>query len=240
MKTKITAIVPAAGAGRRFERSTGKTFVNLGGVPLLIHTLRRLQSIELITEIIPVLREDEIEKGIEMIDTHEVKKIKRVVPGGDERQDSVYNAIRLLEKGDLILIHDGARPIFPIGLVERLVQAIRGVDGVVPAIPLKDTLKVVDDSDVVVSTANRERFRAIQTPQVFRFEIIRKAYEKAYVEGYRATDDAALVERIGGRVKVIAGSPFNIKITTPEDFEIVKFLIEKEDLINTGSNQGLA
>ncbi len=247
METKIIAIVPAAGLGKRFDISIKKPFVNLRGIPLLIHALKRLHDVRSITEIIPVLMEEDIEKGIEIVDAHKLHKIKRIVPGGRERQDSVYNALRLLDVGtgrfreeDLILIHDGVRPIISTKLVEKLVEeinrstfkkcSIKGVDGVAPGIPVKETLKEVTSDGMVVSTVKREKFWTIQTPQIFPLKVIKKAYDRAYKDGFYATDDASLVERIGGKVKIIAGSPLNIKITTPEDLEIVEHLLTKKDL----------
>ncbi len=237
MKIKIIAIVPAAGLGRRFNVSFRKTFVNLSGIPLLIHTLKRLHNVGSITEIIPVLRQDDMKKGYEMIEHHKLDKIRRIAPGGQERQDSIHNTLRLLEAGasqfqkeGLILIHDGVRPIISTKLIERLIKEMKGVDGVAPGIPVKETLKEVASDGIVISTASREKLWAIQTPQIFPLKVIKKAYEKAYTDGFYATDDAALVERIGGRVKIIAGNPFNIKITTPEDLEIVEHLLTKKDL----------
>jgi 2-C-methyl-D-erythritol 4-phosphate cytidylyltransferase len=113
-------------------------------------------------------------------------------------------------------------------MIEKLMDGAGDVDGVIPGIPVKDTIKEVDTNDIVISTLNRENIRAVQTPQLFSFNIIKKAYDRAYEEGFYATDDAALVERVGGNVKIIEGSPFNIKVTTPEDLEMVEYLLGKE------------
>lgn len=230
MKIKAVAIVPAAGIGRRFDGTVRKTFVSINGIPLLIHTLRRLQDNAAITEIIPVLKEEDIEKWSEIIDSHGLSKVKKIVPGGRERQDSVYNALKILKDESLILIHDGVRPLFSSRLVERLVNEINGFDGIVPALPVKDTVKVIDTEGVVISTEDRGRLQAVQTPQAFPLRVIKEAYKRAYADGFHATDDAALVERIGGRVKVIEGSPFNIKVTTQEDLEMVQYLIKEQNL----------
>ncbi len=247
MKKKVIAIVPAAGLGKRFSPSVRKPFAHITDLPVLIHTLKRLQEIKSVTEIIPVLREEDIGKGLKLIKAHNLNKIKRIVPGGSERQDSVYNALCLIEKNpssppfskggkgrflddDLILIHDGVRPIISTDLVERLLNEVKGMVGVIPALPVKETLKEVNKKGVVLSTLNREKFYVVQTPQVFPYKVIKKAYDKAYKDGYYATDDAALVERIGGKVKIIAGSPFNIKITTPEDLKMAEFFIKTKSL----------
>ena len=235
MKKKIIAIVPAAGLGTRFNKSIRKTFAEVNGVPLLIHTLKRLHSEDSITEIIPALGQQDIEKGLKMVAEYKLNRIKRIVPGGRERQDSIYNALKVLEEtesvscGDnLILIHDGARPIIPDGTIGKLLKGINGVDGVAPGVPAKDTLKEVSVDGIVVSTKKRDNIRAIQTPQVFTYRVIKEAYETAYAEGFYATDDAALVERTGGKIRIIKGSPLNIKVTTMEDLEMVEYILKKK------------
>ncbi|MDH4029143.1 MAG: 2-C-methyl-D-erythritol 4-phosphate cytidylyltransferase [Nitrospirota bacterium] len=230
MKTDIIAIVPAAGMGKRFDPSIIKTFAELEGAPLLVHTLKRLHREASITEIIPVLRQQDIEKGLKMAKDHKLDKIKRIAEGGRERQDSIYNALNLLERSGtgndkLVLIHDGARPFIPEGTIEKLAEGLKAADGAIPGIPVRDTLKQVDDNGIAVSTLDRERIRAVQTPQLFSFSTLKKAYDKAYREGHYATDDAALVERNGGRIKIINGSPYNIKITTPEDLDMIRHVL---------------
>jgi 2-C-methyl-D-erythritol 4-phosphate cytidylyltransferase len=229
MEMKAIAIVPAAGMGKRFDPFMRKTFAEIKGLPLIIQTLKRLHQSECIEEIIPVLRSEDVEKGYEMAVSHGLNKIKKVVAGGRERQDSVYNGLSSIKEDCIVLIHDGARPIIPNGLIERLVRELDGFDGVVPGIPLRETIKIVDEG-VIVNTVRRERLWSIQTPQAFPIDTLKKAYQNAYNEGYQATDDSALVERIGGKVRIIMGSPFNIKVTTPEDLELVKCLIKAEKL----------
>lgn len=235
MERRIIAIVPAAGLGKRFDASRKKTFIELDGIPLLIHTLKRLQDEPLITEIVPVLRQEDIKKVFALAEEYSLNKIKHIAPGGRERQDSIYNALKLIEEagGDsyresLILIHDGARPVIPEGTIEKLSDAIKGVDGAAPGIPAKDTLKKISEDGTIITTVDREDIRAIQTPQAFLFKVIKKAYDLAYGDHFYATDDAALVERMGGRVRIIEGSPFNIKITTPEDLEMVEYFLKKK------------
>jgi 2-C-methyl-D-erythritol 4-phosphate cytidylyltransferase len=224
MRAKAIAIVPSAGVGRRFDPFIKKTFADLNGLPLLIQTLKRLNQSRCIGEIIPVMRPEDIEEGYEMAISHGLEKVKRIVPGGRERQDSVYNGLRSIEADAPVLIHDGVRPIIPDGLIERLMDELDGYDGVVPGVPLRETIKMVDKG-VVVRTVSREGLWSIQTPQLFHIEALRRAYQSAYSDGYYATDDSALVERIGGRVKIIMGSLFNIKVTTPEDLEMVRYLL---------------
>jgi 2-C-methyl-D-erythritol 4-phosphate cytidylyltransferase len=232
MSKKIIAIVPAAGLGKRFKAPVKKTFVDLKGVPLIIHTLMRLCEEKVITEVVPVLGGEDIDNGFDLIRQYGLRKIRRIVPGGNERQDSIYNALKLLEQNGIesssvILIHDGVRPFIPEGLIERLIEELKNYDGAIPGFPVKETLKEAALDGTVISTVDRERFWTVQTPQAFYFDTIKKAYDAAYTKGFYATDDAALVERLGGRVKIVTGSPLNIKVTTPEDREMVEHLLAK-------------
>lgn len=225
MALKVVAIVPAAGIGKRFGSSEKKQFVTVTDNPLLLYPLQVLHSIESITEIIPVVQKEDIERCRKFTPAGMLNKIKKIVPGGGERQDSVYNALTHVKDDCLVLIHDGARPLVTRELIERLLQEIPGVDGVIPGIPVRDTLKQVDSQGYVHSTVRREDFWLIQTPQVFQYQTIKKAYDKAFEDGFYGTDDAALVERTGGKVKVIPGDPLNIKVTTPEDMITVSHTI---------------
>jgi 2-C-methyl-D-erythritol 4-phosphate cytidylyltransferase len=229
MKPYVVAIVPSAGVGRRFGGAVKKTFVDLKGTPLLVHTLSRLSDIEFISEIIPVLREDDIAMGWELISKYKLDKVRQIAPGGSERQDSINNALKLIDDKCIVMVHDGARPVISGGLVKDLFDNFEGIDGVVPGLAVKETLKEVDADSMVVSTVDREKFRSIQTPQVFRADVLKRAYDEAYSAGFYGTDDASLVERAGGRIKVIEGDLYNIKVTTPEDLDIVALMINRID-----------
>ncbi len=235
MNKKIVVIVPAAGLGKRFDANKKKTFVSIGGIPLLAHTLKRLNSEALITDIIPVLRGQDTKTGLDIAEEHNLEKVRWIAVGGPERQDSIYNGMRLLEEmgggvssDTLILVHDGARPIIPKGTIHRLISAVEGIEGAAPGVPAKETLKSVDRDGIITSTVDRENIRAIQTPQIFPFSVLKKAYEKAFKDGFYGTDDASLVERIGGKIKIIPGSPLNIKVTTPEDLHLIEYIIKNE------------
>ncbi len=235
MASKVIVIIPAAGLGRRFDSTGRKTFTDINGTPLLVHTLKRMGHEKSVHEIIPVLREADLTYGYEMAQTYGLKKISRIAPGGRERQDSIYNALTLIEKDGAaatddikVLIHDGARPIIPEGMIDKLLEQLNDVDGAAPGLKPRDTLKQVSPGEIIDSTVDREIIRAIQTPQAFLFKAIKNAYDRAYKDHYHGTDDASLIERIGGRVRIIEGSPFNIKITTPEDAEMVKHILSKE------------
>jgi 2-C-methyl-D-erythritol 4-phosphate cytidylyltransferase len=242
-KDRVVAIVPAAGLGKRFGEEKNKPFHPLLEKPLIIWTLETLQGIEEIAEIIPVLKEDDLIVCGDLVEQYNITKVKRIVPGGQERQDSVYNAIKILDdKTSVVLIHDGVRPLIEADLIRKALTEFRGCDGVVVGVPVKDTIKEVrrqetedrlshsrtkEESNVIVQkTLDRNVLWAIQTPQVFFFEKIRDAYRKATADKYYATDDAALIERYGGKIKIIMGSYRNIKITTPEDIDIAEALMK--------------
>jgi 2-C-methyl-D-erythritol 4-phosphate cytidylyltransferase len=235
MAKKVIAIIPAAGLGKRFDSTGRKTFADISGTPLLVHTLKKINREKSVHEIIPVLREDDFDYGYDLARSFNLHKISRIAPGGNERQDSIYNALTLIEKepsvstDDItVLVHDGARPIFPEGTIDKLLAQLDKVDGSAPGLKPRDTLKEVSAEEIIQSTVDREIIRAIQTPQAFLFKVLKKAYDIAYRDGYYGTDDASLVERMGGRVRIIEGSPFNIKITTPEDAAMVEHILSKE------------
>ncbi len=237
MEKRIVAIVPAAGLGKRFGSSAKKTFVALDGMPLLAHTLKRLNREPLITDIIPVLRGQDTKTGLDIAEEHKLDKVRWIAAGGPERQDSIYNGLRLLEEmgggvspDTLILVHDGARPVIPKSTIHRLISEVEGIDGAAPGVPANETLKSVNKDGIITSTIDRENIRAIQTPQIFRFSVLKKAYEKAFADGFYGTDDASLVERIGGKIKIIPGNPLNIKVTTPEDLHLVEYIIANQEV----------
>lgn len=219
---KVTAVVPAAGVGKRFGVDKRKQFEELGGRPMVVRTFEALAGVHEIDEIIPVVKEEDMSLVEDLLVRCPVGKIKRLAPGGRERQDSVFHGLKLVSSGDgTVVIHDGARPLVEPDIVREALGALEGYDGVVVGVPLKDTVKEVRES-VIRKTLERETLWSIQTPQIFFFHVIFKAYETAMEEGFYATDDAALVERYGGRVRVIAGSYRNIKITTAEDLLIAE------------------
>jgi len=208
--SKIIAIIPAAGLGKRFGTDTKKPFLPLANKPLIIWSLQQLEAITDIVEIIPVLQPSDMEYGSKIFAEFGITKINRIALGGRERQDSVRNGLKLIEDKDcIVLIHDAARPLIEKDLIITAIEELRagettGYDGVILGVPLKDTVKESCDT-IVHRTLNRERLWAIQTPQLFHFRSISAAYDKASEEGYYATDDAALVERYNGKVKIITG-----------------------------------
>ena len=235
MSHKVIAIVPSSGLGRRFGSDANKPFQILGGKPLVVWALEALESVDAIEEIIPVLRKEDVERGIEVFRSYNISKTKRVAAGGKERQDSVYNGLKLIgDKNCIVLIHDGVRPFIEKDLIEKVIKellkggkgGLKSFDGVVLGVPVKDTIKEAE-SGIIKSTIRRDSLWAIQTPQVFPYKKISAAYKKSIKEGFYSTDDAALMERYGGKIKVIMGSYSNIKITTPDDLIFAEYLISR-------------
>ncbi|MDH5203708.1 MAG: 2-C-methyl-D-erythritol 4-phosphate cytidylyltransferase [Nitrospirota bacterium] len=234
MNNKVFAIVPAAGLGKRFGPGSNKPFQTLHGKPLLVWSLEIFEAIDEIVETIPVLKEEDREKGQKVFEDYNLSKIKKIASGGKERQDSVYNGFKLIEDNKcIVLIHDGVRPLIEKHLIQEVIKEANGsneglkdYDGVVLGVPLKDTIKEAE-AGIIKKTLMRDSLWSIQTPQVFPYNTIVRAYEKSMNENFYSTDDAALVERYGGKVKIIMGSYTNIKITTPEDLAIAEFLLSK-------------
>jgi 2-C-methyl-D-erythritol 4-phosphate cytidylyltransferase len=234
MNYKVTAIVPAAGLGRRFGSDTNKPFQTLGCKPLVVWSLETLESVEEIEEIIPVLKKGDREKGVAVFKEHNLSKVKKIALGGKERQDSVYNGLRLVEdRTGIVLIHDGARPFIEKTLIQEALKQLSEIlrlketcDGVVLGVPVKDTIKEVKKS-MVKKTLKRDSLWAIQTPQIFPYSSLAPVLERATSEGFYSTDDAALIEKYGGKIRVIMGSYRNMKITTPEDLAIAEYLLSR-------------
>ncbi|MBN8049492.1 MULTISPECIES: 2-C-methyl-D-erythritol 4-phosphate cytidylyltransferase [Paraclostridium] len=213
-------VIVAAGTGSRMKKDINKQFIKLKNKEIVAHTIEKFYNSENIDDIVVVIREDEEEyfnKNIK--EKYGFTNIK-VAHGGNERQDSVFNGIKMLKKEcDVVLIHDGARPFVTDDIIKKSINKANEHNAIVVGVKVKDTIKVVSDNGNIVDTPNRSYLWAVQTPQVFKYDIITKAYEDAYNNNYYGTDDAMLVERIGYNVKMIEGSYNNIKITTQEDLE---------------------
>lgn len=213
------AIIPAAGIGKRFDDHIPKQFFDLNGVPILIRTLQTFDLVPEIKKIILVL-DPEWQSFIEnKIFKYKVKKAPIFVKGGDERQESVANALfsNHLSGAEIVLVHDAVRPLFSVNLCQRVIEETKKYGAVIPALTPTDTIKVIDDNDFVDKTLDRKMLRSIQTPQGFKKDILMRAFENAKAKKIIFTDDASLVEDIGQKVKTIEGEATNIKITTPSD-----------------------
>jgi len=225
---RVAALIPAAGRGRRMAEEIPKAFLPMGGAPLLAHTLQQFESCSGVEEVIVLAPPGNgVQPAEELVKRHGFRKVSRIVPGGAERQDSVYAGLKALgPRSDLVLIHDGARPFITPDLIERVVAETRGSRAAVAAIPVRDTIKEVGEDGRVLKTLTRDCLWEIQTPQGFHYSLILEAYEEAFRDGFYGTDDAALVERLGVEVKVVLGSRYNLKITTPEDLVLGEALLK--------------
>ncbi len=219
---KTAAIIVAAGRGERMG-GVDKVFAPLAGKPLLAWVVDVFQSCELIDRIVIVLREEDIKRGEELVADRGWSKVSDVCAGGEERQQSVANGLNLLKDCHWVVIHDGARPLVTEALIKGGLEAAGESGAAIAAVPVTDTIKLAGDDGFVMGTPPRKSLWAVQTPQVFRFDIIKEAHDKA--KGM-VTDDAALVERLGYKIKLYTSSYDNIKITTPSDLALAEILLK--------------
>lgn len=220
----VSAIIAAGGSSQRLGED--KLFVLLGDEPLLARTVQPFQKCKLVDRIVVVVNKANLERVRQLLSGEKWSKVQEVCLGGERRQDSVANALKQIGTSDWVVIHDGARPLVTEDLIERGLEAASETGAAIAAVPIKDTIKVVGADCVVMGTPPRQNLWAVQTPQVFRFNIIMEAYQKAKGD---ATDDAALVERLGFKVKTYMGAYDNIKITTPDDLALARVLWEKHE-----------
>jgi 2-C-methyl-D-erythritol 4-phosphate cytidylyltransferase len=225
----VNAVIVAAGKGERMGTLLPKPFLALAGVPLLIHTVRNLLRSPLITKLVIVVAAEREAFLQDLLERHGPFSVPiGLVHGGPERQDSVRLGLAALDREcEIVVIHDAARPFIAAEIVDRSVAAAVEVGGALVAIPVKDTIKQVDEDNTVLATVPRQSLWLAQTPQTFRVQLIREAHARALSEGVIATDDATLLERIGAQVKVVLGDPLNFKITTPDDLHLAEALLEK-------------
>jgi 2-C-methyl-D-erythritol 4-phosphate cytidylyltransferase/2-C-methyl-D-erythritol 2,4-cyclodiphosphate synthase len=227
---RTVAIISAGGAGKRLKAYVAKQYLLLNRVPILVHTLKIFQKLKAIDDIILVLPPDDlVSVRQELIDKYELTKVTSIVAGGKERQDSVRNGLAAIDgKCELILVHDAVRPFVTEKVIRRVAAAAKATGAASLGVKAKDTIKETGKNDIVTVTIPRHNLWLTQTPQAFKLDILKKAYKKAYDEKFYGTDDASLVERMGIKVKMIAGSYDNIKITTPEDLVMAKAFIKSK------------
>ena len=223
----ITAIVPAGGRGQRMGSEQPKQYLSLGGQPVLQHVLARLEASPLVTDIVLVLRPEDMDFcRRQVIEPGAFAKIRAVVPGGAERRESVYLGLQQTE-ADIVLVHDAVRPFFSDELIARVVEATRAHGAALPGLQVVETIKEVEDGRVV-GTPDRERLWRAQTPQGFDRRLLQRAHDEAGSAG-QATDDAMLVERLGHVVHLVQGESDNLKITTPSDLMWAEWRIEERE-----------
>ena len=247
---KVVVIIPAAGLGTRMapmpvgakgkqkKAPPTKQFTELGGIPILIHTLRKFASVDAVNEIWIALRENEIagfrarlESEAKEKDKDLLKKKVELVVGGEHRQQSVENALKAVAAAadDVVLVHDAVRPFVSREIIQEVVEAAKKYGAAIAGLPAVDTVKQVErtaDGALIKATIPRAGIVMAQTPQGFRYGVIKKAFDEASADGFLGTDEASLVERSGHDVAVVMGSPRNIKITTPADMELAEFYLK--------------
>jgi len=238
---KVIVIIPAAGLGTRMappskaSKTPSKQFTELGGTPILIHTLRKFAASSAISAIVVALRKDEIPGFRERLQTAATDILRKkidLIEGGEHRQQSVSNALSAIaaEPDDIILIHDAVRPFVTAEIITDVIRAAEKFGAAIAGLPAVDTIKKVErtsDGALITATIPREHVVMAQTPQGFRYYILKKAFDEAGADGFIGTDEASLVERSGHEVAVVMGSPRNIKITTPGDMELAEFYLHK-------------
>ena len=231
---KATVLIPAAGMGRRMAAPVNKQYLELLGKPILAHTLAIFEQHPLIEHIYPILPHDEITYcQQQIIERYNFSKVRRLVSGGAERQDSVRNGLQALIDDNLaqaeriVLIHDGARPLFDPQLLPELLNIITRQGACIIGVPAKDTIKEVVAGQIC-NTPDRKRLWQAQTPQGFRYQLIADAFAQADAEQFLGTDDASLLERYGQPIAILQGDYRNIKVTTPEDLLVAAAFLDMQ------------
>ena len=252
---KVVVIIPAAGLGTRMAPVSGvlsagkdakgrdkdkkphasKQFTELAGTPILIHTLRKFASVEAVSEIWVALRENEIEGFRDRVAREALdlaKKRIELVVGGEHRQESVGNALNAVSASadDIVLVHDAVRPLVTPEIIREVIEAAKRYGAAIAGLPAVDTVKQVErtaEGAIIKATIPRAGVVLAQTPQGFRYDVIKKAFDEAAADGFMGTDEASLAERSGHAVAVVMGSPRNIKITAPGDMELAEFYLKK-------------
>jgi len=246
---KVVVIIPAAGLGTRMapmpvgakgkqkKVPPSKQFTELGGTPILIHTLRKFAAVDAVSEIWIALRPGEIAGFRARLESEAediLKKKVELVVGGEHRQQSVENALNAVAAAahddDIVLVHDAVRPFVTREIIQEVIDAAKRYGAAIAGLPAVDTVKQVErtaEGALIKATIPRAGIVMAQTPQGFRYSVIKKAFDEASADGFLGTDEASLVERSGHEVAVVMGSPRNIKITTPADMELAEFYLKK-------------
>ncbi|HKV26164.1 MAG TPA: 2-C-methyl-D-erythritol 4-phosphate cytidylyltransferase [Candidatus Acidoferrum sp.] len=233
--SRIAAILPAAGLGTRMGAETPKQFLELEGIPIVVHSVRRIASCALVTDIIVATRADVVASLEERLRGESFMQSVRVVAGGDSRQESVAGALdQVSSDTEIVLVHDAVRPFVTREQIARVIEEARRCEAAILGIPAMDTVKEVkraslpEDVALITATIPRERVVLAQTPQAFSTRLLKEAFARAQADGVTASDEAGLVERIGHDVHVVLGSERNIKITKPADMNLARFYLEQE------------
>jgi 2-C-methyl-D-erythritol 4-phosphate cytidylyltransferase len=226
---KVGAIIAAAGFGRRMKADRPKQFLVLNGTPIIIHTIRKFDASPVIEYIIVTAPRESAEEVRELVKSASFHKTVLVVEGGDKRQDSVAAGLEHLQPGtEIVAVHDGVRPFVSIEDIENVVRQAERTGAAILGVPIVETVKQVE-KDFVELTLTREHLVLAQTPQVFRTQILKEAFDRARQDEYYGTDESSLVERLGHPVAIVRGSERNIKITRPTDLTLARAFLEEEN-----------
>jgi 2-C-methyl-D-erythritol 4-phosphate cytidylyltransferase len=228
-KDKCIAIVLAGGKGKRMESNLPKQYIDLKGKPILYYCLSQFQNCDVIDEIILVIGKDEFEYCKEnIVNKYSFNKVKNIIEGGNERYNSVYNGLQIIGECDYVFIHDGARPFIENKIINNLYKCVKEYKACAVGVQTKDTIKIADENGYISNTPNRNNVWNIQTPQVFEWNVIKKAYDLLMNSSYdNITDDAMVVEKmLNHKVKLVHGNYENIKVTTPSDMLIANAFLE--------------
>ena len=232
MSNRVVAVVPAAGRGARMGGNIPKQFLSLGDIPILAYALRTLESVQSITDIIVVIPQaDQDYCREDIIERCGIRKVTDIVSGGPRRQDSVRNGLMAItETPALVVVHDGVRPFVSKKIVTNAVHVAMESGAALVAIPMKDTVKRVNQQGYVEGTLNREELWLAQTPQVFRYSWLMEAHQLAEAKNLEVTDDAGMIEQLGYPISIVEGSAHNIKITRPEDLALGEAILSCQKL----------
>ncbi len=225
---KVGAIIAAAGFGRRMKADRPKQLLELNGTPIIIHTIRKFDASPAVDYIIVTALRESVDEVRELIRSAEFRKSVTVVEGGERRQDSVAAGLEHLQPGtDVVAVHDGVRPFVSREDIENVLRQAERTGAAILAVPIVETVKQVE-KELVESTLTREHLVLAQTPQAFRTDVLKQAFERAQKDEYYGTDESSLVERLGHPVAVVRGSERNIKITRPSDLTLARAFLEEE------------
>lgn len=230
-KLYVSAVIVAAGKGTRMNMDMNKQYIEVEGIPLIARTLQVFEESSLIHEVIVVVNNNDMFYcKHNIVDAYKLEKVKLLVAGGEQRQNSVYNGLlEVNNESDIVIIHDGARPFINDEIIEDCIEAALEYGVSTTAVPVKDTIKSSEDGDYVDETLQRSKLWSVQTPQAFKYDIIMSAHKKAMEDGFTGTDDTVLSERIGIRTRLVMGCYNNIKITTREDLVFAEAIINKAE-----------
>lgn len=230
MNSKIVVLIPAAGKGERMDSAVKKPYLVLDDKPVLSHTIERFEHNSAIDDIFLIVHKSDFESCKNfVIEPYKYKKVRALIPGGETRQESVFNGLSALtDDVEYVIIHDGVRPFINDEIIAKCLAATAEWGASVAAVPVKETIKFANEDHFIVQTPNRKLLWRVQTPQVFRKTLIETAHKRAIQERNDAPDDATLVERLGSPVKLVMGSYKNVKLTTPEDMRFAETIINNE------------